>query len=327
MNNETLLNIKDLKVHFPVKKGFFKRTVGYVKAVDGVSFEINRGETLGLVGESGCGKTTIGKAIVKLNPVTDGSMVFKGTDITHSSYSSMKNLRSAVQMIFQDPYSSLNPRMTVGDIIAEPIKFHRPEADYEKEVVSYMEMTGLSPGFLKRYPHQFSGGQRQRIGIARALACRPELIIADEPVSALDVSIQAQVINLMIELQKKLGLAYLFISHDLSVVRHISHRVAVMYLGHIMEISPSAELYGNPLHPYTKALMKSVPVADPRKRGEMKGLEGEIPSPINVPPGCRFQTRCPHAQELCKRELPELTDAGSGHKVACHFWQELQEKI
>jgi oligopeptide/dipeptide ABC transporter ATP-binding protein len=323
---EAVLQVEGLKVHFPVKKGLVKRVVGQVKAVDGVSFTIGRGETLGLVGESGCGKTTIGRAIVKLTPITQGRVIYKGCDITAFGVRQMRPLRSAVQMIFQDPFSSLNPRMTVGDIIAEPIKFHRPRADYQQEALRLMALTGLRPDYLKRYPHQFSGGQRQRIGIARALACEPELVIADEPVSALDVSIQAQIINLLKGLQKQLGLAYLFIAHDLAVVKHISHRVAVMYLGAIMEASPADQLYRRPLHPYTRALMASVPVSDPRLRGEMRGLEGEMPSPLNAPPGCRFQTRCPYARDICRAAAPAAELAEENHLVACHRWRQVQEK-
>jgi oligopeptide/dipeptide ABC transporter ATP-binding protein len=323
MSKDVVLQVEDLKVHFPVKKGLFKRVVGQVKAVDGISFRIHQGETLGLVGESGCGKTTIGRAIVKLSPITDGRVVCNDLDITFYGNRQMRPLRSAMQMIFQDPFSSLNPRMTVGDIIAEPIRFHRPGADYQQEVLRYMELTGLRSEYLKRYPHQFSGGQRQRIGIARALACEPKLVIADEPVSALDVSIQAQIINLLKGLQRRLGLAFLFISHDLAVVKHISQQVAVMYLGAIMETSPADELYRRPLHPYTQALMASAPVNDPRHRGEMKGLEGEIPSPMDVPPGCKFQTRCPHVQEICRSQAPSPEDAGEDHLVACHFWRDI----
>ncbi len=325
MSDDTVLKVENLKVHFPVKKGLFRRTVGLVKAVDGVSFEVHSGETLGLVGESGCGKTSIGKAIVKLNPIKSGRVLLKNVDITRISNREMRPLRSAMQMIFQDPFSSLNPRMTVGDIIAEPIRFHRPGSDYQNEVLEYLQVTGLRSECIKRYPHEFSGGQRQRIGIARALACKPELLIADEPVSALDMSIQAQIINLMRSLQSRFGLSYLFIAHDLSVVKHISDRIAVMYLGAIMEVGPAAQLCHRPLHPYTKALIASAPIPDPRKRRVMKALEGEIPSPLNAPPGCKFQTRCPHTVDQCRREAPSLDTAEGQHQVACHLWREIQE--
>ena len=323
MPDRAVLKVQDLKVHFPVKKGLFRRTAGYVKAVDGVSFEIRPGETLGLVGESGCGKTSIGKAIVRLNPIRDGRVFLKGVDITRLGAREMRPFRSQLQMIFQDPFSSLNPRMTIGDIISEPIRFHRPEADFRAEVMDYLRVTGLRPEYIKRYPHEFSGGQRQRIGIARALACRPELIIADEPVSALDMSIQAQIINLMMDLQHRFGLSYLFIAHDLSVVRHISDRIVVMYLGSIMEISPADQLYRRPLHPYTRALIASVPIPDPRRRSVMKALEGETPSPLNAPPGCKFQTRCPFVRDLCREKAPVLEMAEAGRGAACHYWRDI----
>ncbi|SHI96145.1 peptide/nickel transport system ATP-binding protein [Malonomonas rubra DSM 5091] len=325
MPESCVLKVEDLQVYFPVKKGVLKRTVGHVKAVDGVSFELRRGETFGLVGESGCGKTTTGKAIVRLEPSFGGKIFCQGREITHLSPLEMLPLRSCMQMIFQDPYSSLNPRMTIADIIAEPIRFHRPEADVSAEVVEYMEMAGLRKEYLLRYPHEFSGGQRQRIGIARALACKPQIIIADEPVSALDVSIQSQIINLMKTLQRELGLSYLFIAHDLSVVKHISDRVGVMYLGSLVEVCETGELYRKPLHPYTKALFASVPIPDPRKRSEKVPLQGEIPSPLNAPPGCKFQTRCPHATDRCRSEAPKLECAGEEHQVACHYWRDIQE--
>ena len=321
--SETVLKVEDLRVWFPVKKGIIKKTVGYVKAVDGVSFEIRKGETFGLVGESGCGKTSVGKAAVRLNPITKGRVELRGTDITHLSMGELRTHRSTLQMIFQDPYSSLNPRMTVGDIIGEPIRFYRPECDVKAEILKYMEQAGLRKEFIQRYPHEFSGGQRQRIGIARALACRPEVIIADEPVSALDVSIQAQIINLMKGLQDELGLSYLFIAHDLSVVKHISDRIGVMYLGSMMEVAPSADLYRKPLHPYTQALIASVPIPDPRRRFEKVPLGGEIPSPLNTPPGCKFQTRCPHATDICRSEVPELTEVESDHFLACHHYETI----
>lgn len=326
MQRETALSVQDLKVHFPIRKGVFRKVVGHVKAVDGITFDIRRGETFGLVGESGCGKTTTGKAIVRLNPVTDGRIICNGRDVAGLDRSGMKAFRSAVQMIFQDPFSSLNPRMTIGDIIGEPIRFHRPQDNLESEIRKYMDMAGLRTEYIRRYPHEFSGGQRQRIGIARALACRPEILIADEPVSALDVSIQAQIINLMRSLQKELGLSYLFIAHDLSVVKHISDRVGVMYLGSLVEVSASESLYAGPLHPYTKALIASVPVPDPGRRMAKPPLGGEIPSPLNAPEGCKFVTRCPYATDVCRDERPRLEDAGPDHQVACHHWKKINER-
>jgi len=326
MTEQIVLKVEDLKVYFPVKKGLFKRTSGHVKAVDGVSFALKRGETFGLVGESGCGKTTTGKAIVRLEPTFAGKIYYKGDEITHLNDIEMRLHRATTQMIFQDPYSSLNPRMTIADIIAEPIRFHRPNANIMAEITAYMEMAGLRKELMLRYPHEFSGGQRQRIGIARALACQPEIIIADEPVSALDVSIQSQIINLMKKLQRELGLSYLFIAHDLSVVKHISDRIGVMYLGSLMEVCETKELYNNPLHPYTQALFASVPIPDPRKRSEKVPLQGEMPSPLNTPPGCKFQTRCPFATELCYTAAPQLDNTGNEHLVACHHWEEILKK-
>ena len=320
---KTVLSVRDLKVWFPVKKGIVKKVVGYVKAVDGVSFELRKGETFGLVGESGCGKTSVGKAVVRLNPITDGEVVLNGIDITSMGVNELRQHRSALQMIFQDPYSSLNPRMTVGDIIGEPIRFYRPECDSKAEILKYMEQAGLRKEYIQRYPHEFSGGQRQRIGIARALACQPEVIIADEPVSALDVSIQAQIINLMKKLQNELGLSYLFIAHDLSVVKHISDRIGVMYLGTLMEVAVSDDLYKKPLHPYTQALIASIPIPDPKRRFEKVPLGGEIPSPLNMPPGCKFQTRCPHATELCRIESPVLEEVEPDHLLACHHYKTI----
>lgn len=318
MSNVPVLKVEDLKVWFPQKKGLMKKVVSHVKAVDGVSFEIYKGETFGLVGESGCGKTSVGKAIVRLNPISNGSVELHGTDITELSMKEMRKHRSTVQMIFQDPFSSLNPRMTVADIIGEAVRFYRPEADVHAEIVSYMEQAGLRKEYMQRYPHQFSGGQRQRIGIARALACQPEIIVADEPVSALDVSIQAQIINLLKSLQKELGLSFLFIAHDLSVVKHISDRIGVMYLGSMVEISPSQELYSKPLHPYTKALIGSVPVTHPSQRFSRQPLTGEIPSPMSTFKGCKFSERCPIANDQCRNEIPVLKELKPEHWVACH---------
>ena len=319
MSQIPVLKIDDLKVWFPQKKGLLRKTVSYVKAVDGVSFEIYKGETFGLVGESGCGKTSVGKAIVRLNPIHQGAIELHGTNIAQLSMKQMRKHRSIVQMIFQDPFSSLNPRMTVGDIIGEAVRFCRPKADIHAEVVEYMEQAGLRKAYLQRYPHQFSGGQRQRIGIARALACQPELIVADEPVSALDVSIQAQIINLLKSLQRDLGLSFLFIAHDLSVVKHISDRIGVMYLGSMVEISPSQELYRNPLHPYTQALIASVPVTHPSMRFSRQPLTGEVPSPMATFNGCKFSERCPLAGERCRAQIPVLKEVQPAHWVACHY--------
>lgn len=318
MSQIPVLKLDDLKVWFPQKKGLLKKTVSYVKAVDGVSFEIYKGETFGLVGESGCGKTSVGKAIVRLNPISGGSVALHGTNITELSMKQMRKHRSIVQMIFQDPFSSLNPRMTVGDIIGEAVRFCRPKADIHAEIISYMEQAGLRKEYLQRYPHQFSGGQRQRIGIARALACQPELIVADEPVSALDVSIQAQIINLLKSLQRSLGLSFLFIAHDLSVVKHISDRIGVMYLGSMVEISPAVELYRKPLHPYTQALIGSVPVTHPSLRFSRQPLTGEIPSPMATFTGCKFSERCPLASDQCRGQIPVLKEVEPEHWVACH---------
>lgn len=323
MSNDIILKIKNLKVFFPIKKGIFKKTVAHLKAVDNISFEIKKGTTMGLVGESGCGKTTTGKAIVKLVKTHHGEIFYRDNNILNMSNKEMKPIRAKVQMIFQDPFSSLNPRMTVGSIIAEPLKFHNNNENVDELVDKYMKMTGLRPEYKSRYPHEFSGGQRQRIGIARALATNPELIIADEPVSALDVSIQAQIINLLKNLQKKLGLTYLFIAHDLSVVKHISDEISVMYLGNIVEISESNELYKNPLHPYTKALISSIPVPDPRAVTNKISLEGELPSPIDAPVGCKFVTRCKFATELCQKTRPKLITVLENHKVACHHWKAI----
>ncbi|MCS6936781.1 MAG: dipeptide ABC transporter ATP-binding protein [Candidatus Bipolaricaulota bacterium] len=320
-----LLEVKNLKKYFPVRRGVFRRVVAHVKAVDGVSFFIREGETLGLVGESGCGKTTVGRTVLRLLDPTEGEILFyqngKPIDIAKIPNRKMKPLRRQMQIIFQDPYSSLNPRMTIGDIIAEPLLVHGVGTPKEREarVRQLLEAVGLNPQYIKRYPHEFSGGQRQRIGIARALALEPKLIICDEPVSALDVSIQAQVINLLEDLQKEFGLTYLFIAHDLSVVRHISNRVAVMYLGQIVEMAETEELFRNPKHPYTEALLSAVPVPDPDYERERIILKGDVPSPVNPPSGCRFHPRCPYAQEICKQKEPSLVDIGGEHFVSCHF--------
>jgi oligopeptide/dipeptide ABC transporter ATP-binding protein len=317
-----LLSVKDLVKHFPVKKGVLQQTVGQVRAVDGVSFDIGLGETLGLVGESGCGKSTVGKTILKLIDPTAGEVWLSGARIDGLSKGAMRPFRRQMQVVFQDPYSSLNPRLTVRDIVAEPLKNFGVAAGQklEKQVRELIEKVGLRAEVLDRYPHEFSGGQRQRIGIARALALRPSLIICDEPVSALDVSVQAQVINLLADLQDEFHLSYLFIAHDLAVVQHISTRVAVMYLGRIVELAPSEELYENPRHPYTEALLSAVPTPDPTVKKQRLRLEGDIPSPIHPPAGCHFHTRCPIAQfPLCSTEKPELKQTADGHFVSCHL--------
>ena len=319
-NGEILLEVRNLRKYYPVTKGFiFQRQVGAVKAVDGLSFFIRRGETLGLVGESGSGKTTTGRVILRLQEPTTGEALFEGRDLFTLRKEELRRMRRNMQIIFQDPYSSLNPRMTVGDIIGEPLEIHNMARGREKvrRVQELLEVVGLSPYHANRYPHEFSGGQRQRIGIARALAVNPKLIIADEPVSALDVSIQAQVLNLLEELQKEFGLTYLFIAHDLSVVKHISDRIAVMYLGRIVELAPTDELFSNPQHPYTEALLSAVPIPDPEMRRERIILPGDVPSPINPPPGCPFHTRCLYAQPSCRVDVPPFEDIGGGHYVAC----------
>jgi oligopeptide transport system ATP-binding protein len=327
---ETLLEVNNLVMHFPLTKGIiFQRKVGAVQAVDGVSFAVKRGETLGLVGESGCGKSTTGRAILQLYKPTAGEVNFhprdqQKKDLTKLDGGEMRRMRRYLQMIFQDPYASLNPRMTVGNIIAEPMQIHNlvPKQERNERVQELLQTVGLNPYFANRYPHEFSGGQRQRIGVARALAANPEFIVADEPVSALDVSIQAQIVNLLEDLQEQFGLTYLFIAHDLSIVRHISNRVAVMYLGKVVELSDRDELYENPLHPYTKALLSAVPIPDPvvEKKRERIILTGDVPSPINPPSGCHFHTRCPYVMDVCKAEEPPFADQGGGHFVACHLY-------
>ena len=324
-NTDEILRVENLKVHFPVTKGIvFQKQVASVKAVDGVSFTLKRGETLGLVGESGCGKSTTGLAVIRMLAATSGRILFEGEDITTFNKSQVKEFRRRVQMVYQDPYGSLNPRMKVSDIIGEPLEVHGRAKDrvaYRARIEELLDMVGLAPYMADRYPHEFSGGQRQRIGIARALALEPSLIVCDEPVSALDVSIQAQVINVFMDLQRRLGLTFIFIAHDLAVVRHISDRIAVMYLGRIVEIASREELYKNPLHPYTIALLSAVPVADVEaesKRARMI-VKGEVPSALNPPSGCRFHPRCPLAMDRCSTEVPALSDQGSGRVVACHL--------
>jgi oligopeptide/dipeptide ABC transporter ATP-binding protein len=324
MVRDPLVEVRDLVKHFPITQGIvFQRKVGAVQAVDGVNFDIARGETLGLVGETGCGKSTTARLIMRLLEATSGEIRFEGEDITHLKGAKLKAVRREMQMIFQDPYSSLNPRKTIGSIIAEPFAIHGLEegkGERKRAVQELMETVGLNPEHYNRYPHEFSGGQRQRIGVARALALKPKLLIADEPVSALDVSIQAQVLNLLRDLQRDFGLTVVFIAHDLSVVRHMCDRVAVMYLGKIVEIGPGDALYGFPRHPYTGALLSAVPVADPSHHGDQRRLlTGDVPSPANPPSACRFHTRCPKAQELCSTEEPLLEDKGTGTRVSCHF--------
>lgn len=321
---EKIMEVDGLYKHFPIHAGFFRRQVGAVKAVDGISFDVLRGETLGLVGESGCGKSTTARLLLRLMEPTEGSIKFEGREIADVKGAELKALRREMQMIFQDPYSSLNPRKTVGSIISDPFAIHGLEKDAKgrkKAVQDLMDLVGLNPEHYNRYPHEFSGGQRQRIGVARALALKPKIIVADEPVSALDVSIQAQVLNLLRDLQRELGLTLIFIAHDLSVVRHMCDRVAVMYLGRIVELASSDQLYSHPRMPYTGALMSAVPVADPRLAAAKKRqvLTGDVPSPTNPPPGCRFHTRCWKAQEVCRNEDPALEAKAGGNLAACHF--------
>jgi peptide/nickel transport system ATP-binding protein len=320
---EPILKVSGLVKHFPITKGVLKRKVGAVQAVDGLTFDVRRGETLGVVGESGCGKSTMGRLITRLLEPTAGKVEFEGRDITHLSAGAMRPMRRDVQMIFQDPYGSLNPRHTVGGIVSTPFRLQgiEPEGGLKREVQRLLELVGLSPEHYNRYPHEFSGGQRQRIGIARALALNPKLVVADEPVSALDVSIQAQVVNLLDDLQDELGLTYVIIAHDLSVIRHVSDRIAVMYLGKIVELADRKALYGSPMHPYTKALLSAVPVPDPGRRGGRSDrilLRGDVPSPILPPTGCRFHTRCWKATEVCGTTEPPLIQLAPGHRTACH---------
>ena len=323
--SDVILEVKNLKKYFPVKGGFLRRVVAHVKAVDGVSFSTKRGKTLGLVGESGCGKSTLGRNVLRLQTPHSGEVLFEGKNIFDQSHKEMKALRRDMQIIFQDPFASLNPRMTIHSILREPLDTHKigtPD-ERDRKIFEIMDIVGLRKAVLNRYPHEFSGGQRQRVGIARALALGPKFIVADEPVSALDVSVQAQVLNLISDLQKNLGISFLFIAHDLAVVQHISDDVGVMYLGKIVEKAPVAELYRNPKHPYTQALLSAIPVPDPTKKVERIAIDGDVPSPMNPPKGCAFHTRCPHVTEKCKTEAPLTKDLGVGeteHLVSCHLY-------
>ncbi len=320
---EVLLKVDNLVKHFPIFRGIIQRQVGAVRAVDGVTFDIHKGETLGLVGESGCGKSTTGRAILQLHKPTSGHVYYENVDLASLKGEDLRKMRRKVQMIFQDPYASLNPRMTIGEIIGEPLLIHgiATQAEVEERVKQLLEYVRLNPGFSNRYPHEFSGGQRQRVGIARALALQPSFIVCDEPISALDVSIQAQVVNLLEDLQKQFGLTYLFIAHDLSMVRHISDRIAVMYLGIVVELTDRDTLYRSPLHPYTQALLSAVPIPDPVAESKRQRivLEGDVPSPVNPPSGCRFRTRCPVAKAFCADKQPEFREVTPGHFVACHL--------
>ncbi len=320
-DKNNILEVKNLKQYFPIRSGVFQHVTGYVKAVDGVSFNIKRGETLGVVGESGCGKSTLGRSIMRLYNMTSGQVLFNHEDISRLNHHQLRQKRLQMQMVFQDPYSSLDPRMTVGQIISEALVDHRlgSKEQIHKRVLDTMNLCGLPSYYINRYPHEFSGGQRQRIGIARSLAVDPSFIICDEPVSALDVSIQSQIINLLSDLQKEKDLSYMFISHDLSVVEYISNRVAVMYLGNFVEMAPKDELYNNPLHPYTKALLSAIPVPDPKSKHNRIILKGDLPSPANPPSGCKFRTRCPIACEQCAKKIPEYRNVGNDHFVACPF--------
>ncbi|WP_342513113.1 dipeptide ABC transporter ATP-binding protein [Sporosarcina sp. FSL K6-1522] len=325
--SQNLLEVHNVKKYFPLKKKMFSKTQEYVKAVDGVSFTVKEGETLSIVGESGCGKSTTGRVLMKLLEPTEGKIIFEGQDITNFSEDEIRPYRKEFQMVFQDPYASLNPRLTVKEIIEEPLIVHNVAKDKRAaRIAELLEVVGLNKYHANRYPHEFSGGQRQRIGIARALAVNPKLIIADEPVSALDVSIQSQILNLLKDLQEQYNLTYLFIAHDLSVVEHISDRVGVMYLGRFVELAERDELFKTPRHPYTRALLSAVPIPDPTVKRERIILKGDIPSPANPPSGCTFHTRCPYAQQTCKEQVPAFRDLGEGHFVACHFAEELQDQ-
>ncbi len=326
-DEKNLLEVKKLKKYFPIKSGFFQRVTGYVKAVDGISFNLPRGTTMGLVGESGCGKTTVGRTILRLYERTSGEVLFDGQDIFSLDSAALRAMRPKMQIIFQDPYSSLSPRLPIGEIIGEAVREHElvPKDDYEDHLDTIMSRCGLQPYHKDRYPHEFSGGQRQRICIARALALKPEFVVCDEPVSALDVSIQAQIINLLMDLQEQFHLTYLFISHDLSVVEHISNMIGVMYLGNLVEYGSKVDIFANPLHPYTKALFSAIPIPEPGARSNRIVLEGTIPSPANPPPGCKFHTRCSYCMDRCKVEEPESRELEPGHFVSCHLYDQEKE--
>jgi len=327
MENNVLVEVKNLKKYFPIKSGVLSRTKNYLKAVDGVDLKIYKGETIGIVGESGCGKSTTGRLILKLLEATEGEIFFEGKEITNLDRNELKNMRKDFQMVFQDPYACLNPRLSIKSIIEEPLKTHKySSAERKKKVEELLDKVGIPKSYLDRYPHEFSGGQRQRIGIARALALNPKFIVADEPVAALDVSIQAQILNLMSDLQEEFNLTYLFIAHDLSVVQYISDRIGVMYLGSMVELSESQELFDYTIHPYTRALLSAIPIPDPEINKRQIDLEGEIPSPINPPKGCRFHTRCPYVEDICKKERPKFREVKKEHYVACHLAEKFIEE-
>ena len=327
MENNVLVEVRNLKKYFPIKSGVLSRTKNYLKAVDGVDLKIYKGETIGIVGESGCGKSTTGRLILKLLEATEGEIYFDGKEITSLNKNELKNMRKDFQMVFQDPYACLNPRLSIKSIIEEPLKTHKySPAERKKKVEELLDKVGIPKSYLDRYPHEFSGGQRQRIGIARALALNPKFIVADEPVAALDVSIQAQILNLMSDLQEEFNLTYLFIAHDLSVVQYISDRIGVMYLGSMVELSESQELFDYTIHPYTRALLSAIPIPDPEINKRQIDLEGEIPSPINPPKGCRFHTRCPYVEDICKKERPKFREVKKEHYVACHLAEKFIEE-
>lgn len=323
---DELLKIEEMKVYFPIKSGVFQTKVNYVKAVDGISFSIKQGESFGIVGESGCGKSTASRAVLQLIKPTSGRVYFKNQDLTSLSKKQLRNTRKNIQMIFQDPYDSLNPRLTVEEILAEPLKAHKigSKEERRKKIIEIMNVCGLNPEYIHRYAHEFSGGQRQRIGIARALIMKPDLVVADEPVSALDVSIQSQILNLMMDLQETFNLTYLFISHDLSVVRHFCDRIGVMYLGRMAEVAETDSLFENPLHPYTKSLLSAIPISNPRQKRERVLLQGDVPSPVDPPKGCAFASRCPEAMDICKSDKPEMIEVEKNHYVACHLYTKGQ---
>lgn len=321
---DDLLKIEEMKVHFPIKSGVFHNKINYVKAVDGISFSVKKGESFGIVGESGCGKSTASRAVLQLIKPTSGKVYFKDQELTSLPKRQLRNVRKNIQMVFQDPYDSLNPRLTVEEILEEPLKAHNigSKEERRKKIVEIMDVCGLNPEYIHRYAHEFSGGQRQRIGIARALILKPELVVADEPVSALDVSIQSQILNLMMDLQETLNLTYLFISHDLSVVRHFCDRIGVMYLGRMAELAESDSLFENPLHPYTKSLLSAIPISNPRQKRERVLLQGDVPSPVDPPKGCAFASRCPEAMNICRTDRPVMREVEKNHYVACHLYTE-----